>query len=309
MKLDEFCYDVLGIGCVAVDDLIYVDSYPQPDAKVPVRRRERHGGGLTATALVAASRLGSRCAYAGVLGDDDLSLFSIERLTQEGIDLTYLLREPGAQPIYALIVVDQTNQTRTIFFDRTSVVGAGSAWPEAEVIRSARVLLVDHIGIEGMLRAARIAREARIPIVGDFERDESKHFSELIDMVDHLILSRNFASRLTGIDDPAGAALALWTSGRRMVAVTLGAEGCWYLTDAQPATPQYQPAYDVDVVDTTGCGDVFHGAYASALSRDLAIPDCIRFAAATAALKATQTGGQQGIPTREEVEAFLEMNE
>ena len=85
-------FDVLGFGSVAVDDLIYVESYPPADAKAPVLRTQRQCGGLTATALVAAARLGSSCAYAGVLGDDELSLFTIERMRQEGIDLTHTRR-------------------------------------------------------------------------------------------------------------------------------------------------------------------------------------------------------------------------
>ena len=73
-------FDIVGLGCAAVDDLLYVPAYPPADAKVQIRRRERQGGGLTATALVAAARLGTRCAYAGVLGDDDLSEFVRRRL-------------------------------------------------------------------------------------------------------------------------------------------------------------------------------------------------------------------------------------
>ncbi len=62
-------FDILGLGCTAVDDLIYVESYPAADSKVRIRRRERQGGGLTGTALVAAARMGARCQYAGGLGE------------------------------------------------------------------------------------------------------------------------------------------------------------------------------------------------------------------------------------------------
>jgi sugar/nucleoside kinase (ribokinase family) len=200
--------------------------------------------------------------------------------------------------------VDTQHHTRNIFFDLTGVVGADPAWPDAEVIRGARVLFLDHIGVEGMLRAARIAREAGIPLVADFERSHSPLFAQLLELVDHLILSRAFAAHLTGEATPASAALRLWTPARRTVVVTDGEHGCWYLTETQ-AAPQHHPAYRVDVVDTTGCGDVFHGAYASALARGLEVSDRIRFASAAAALKATRAGGQQGIPTRADVDVFL----
>ena len=108
-------FDVLGLGCAAVDDLLYVDAYPPPDRKVRVRRRERQCGGLTATALVAAARLGGRCAYAGALGEDEDSRFVIDCFRREGIDTGHLVRRPEARPIRSTIVVDETHRTRTIW--------------------------------------------------------------------------------------------------------------------------------------------------------------------------------------------------
>jgi sulfofructose kinase len=297
-------FDILGLGCVAVDDLIYVESYPPPDAKTPVLRAQRQCGGLTATALVAAARLGSTCAYAGVLGDDDLSSFAIKRMRQEGIDLTHMLSRPGTGPVHSFIVVDEARQTRNIFFDASRAAGADSGWPTAEIVQSARVLFVDTFGMEAMLRAARLARQARIPVVADFERAADPRFPELLAIADHLILSQNFAEELTGTAEPAGAAKALWTGARQVVIVTGGAKGCWYLGGNESV--KHQPAFKVQTVDTTGCGDVFHGAYASALARSLGLEDRIRFASAAAALKATQPGGQLGIPNRAAVESLLQ---
>jgi hypothetical protein len=151
-------FDVLGLGCVAVDDLLYVPEYPPPDAKVRVRRRERQCGGLTATALVAAARLGARCAYAGTLGPDADSEFVVECFRREGIDVTHLARRPDARPIHSTILVDEVRHTRNIFFDLTGSVGRGADAPPEEVLRATRVLYVDHYGIEGMTRAARVAR-------------------------------------------------------------------------------------------------------------------------------------------------------
>ena len=90
-------YDVLGLGSVAVDDLLYVPHYPPADAKLQVRRRERQCGGLTATALVAAARLGARCAYAGVLGEDEDWLYelSIDMFPEDGCLHVYGVGEDG----------------------------------------------------------------------------------------------------------------------------------------------------------------------------------------------------------------------
>lgn len=130
-------------------------------------------------------------------------------------------------------------------------------------------------------------------------------FSELLALVDHLIVSLAFAKKLTGEAEPAVAARKLWRDDRRAVVVTCGADGCWHVDAASVSRPCHQPAYRVQVVDTTGCGDVFHGAYATGLVRGLPLLERIRFASAAAALKATQYGGQAGIPSRTAVEEFL----
>jgi ribokinase len=308
MPLPVAAYDVLGLGYAVVDDLVYVEHYPPPDSKVRVRRRERQGGGLTATALVAAARMGARCRYAGVLGDDELSAFVIGRLRGEGIDLEFLCRRAEARPAHSTIIVDEGAQTRTIFCDQAGVQGVTPDWPPEEVIRAARVLFVDHLGLEGTIRAARVALAAGIPVVADFERvPEAGPFAELMGLANHPIVSLDFAQAWTGRADPAGAAAALWSPGRQAVVVTCGAEGCWYLgaeTGGEHGPPRHQPAYRVEVVDTTGCGDVFHGAYAAGLAEGLDLPARIRLASATAALKATRPGGQTGIPSRAVVDAL-----
>jgi sugar/nucleoside kinase (ribokinase family) len=298
-------FDVLGLGCTAVDDLLYVAAYPAADTKVQVRRRERQCGGLTATALVAAARLGSRCAFAGVLGDDDGSRFVRDCLGREGIDLSHLVHRAGARPIHSLIIVDETQRTRTILYDLTGSVGADPNLPPPEVVRAARVLLVDHYGIEGMVRAARIARAAGVAVVADLERNDWPGFGELLALVDHVIVSEAFAARLTGATHPLQAVERLWNDTRQAVVVTAGEQGCWYRGAGEPGAVVQHPAFPIDVVDTTGCGDVFHGAYASALARGHSLPDRVRFATAAAALKAMRPGAQAGIPGRGEVEEFL----
>jgi sugar/nucleoside kinase (ribokinase family) len=296
-------FDILGLGAVAIDHLIYVQSFPPPNTKSDVLRSEQQGGGLTATALVAASRLGARCAYAGMLGDDDASRFAAETMQREGIDLSHVVRQPDAGPIRSVIIVGLDHATRNIFPEHPAVTGAAPNAPSAEVIRSTRVLFVDHLGVEGMIRAATIARAAGIPVVSDVERD-LPGCMDLLALVDHVVMSWEFASTLTGCATPADAVPALWTPMRAAVAVTNGEDGCYFTSDG--ATIAHQPAFKVRAVDTTGCGDVFHGAYCAALARGDDLPTRIRFASAAAALKATQHGGQAGAPTLEQAQRLLE---
>jgi len=298
-------FDILGFGAVAVDDLLYVDSYPAAETKVRVRTRIRQCGGLTGTALVAAARLGSRCAYVGRLGNDELSQFVKQSFAKEGINLDHYARCTDAPPAHSTIIVDEGRNTRTIFASVGGAIGADDRSPEPELIRNARALLVDHHGLEGTIRAAQIAKENAVSVVADFERDPGEPFGELLAAVDHLIISQQFARRLTGLDDPARSAEKLFGGGGRAVVITCGAAGCWFLDETTRGKPVHRRAFEVAVVDTTGCGDVFHGAYAAALARGINLPERIRIAAAAAALKAMRRGGQAGCPSRPELDEFL----
>ncbi len=297
-------FDLLGLGCTAVDDILYVPRYPPADAKMPVRERERHCGGLCATALVAAARLGARCAFAGTLGDDEGSLLVLETFRREGVDARHAVHRTGAGPVRSAIVVDEARRTRNIFYHLPPRLGADPRQPAAKLIRSARVLLVDRFGIPGMIRAASVARAAGIPVVADFESFGVPRFRELLGLADHLIVSDGFARGFTRAKTPSAAAQKLWRDDRAVVVVTCGAAGCWFLDNGDQAA-RHLPAFRVKAVDTTGCGDVFHGAYAAALARGLPLVERLQVASASAALKAMRRGGQAGIPNRRTVERFL----
>ncbi|HSV93400.1 MAG TPA: PfkB family carbohydrate kinase [Desulfobacterales bacterium] len=297
--------DVLGLGAVAVDDLFYLDEYPRPDTKVRVVRRERHAGGLTGTALVAAARMGRRCAYAGALGGDELSRFIIDGLAAERVDTGLVVTRTDARPFHSTILVDMKGLTRTILSDATGVIGADPSGPDGSAIASARVLFVDHVGLAGMVRAARIARAAGIPVVADFERRCDAPFDELLALVDHPVVPLEFAREVTGAADGVSAVRALWHEGRSAVVVTDGTNGSWHASREAPGRVFHQPAFRVGTVDTNGCGDVFHGCYAAGLCEGMPMDRRVRFAAAAAAVKATQRGGQKGIPSRAEAERFL----
>jgi sugar/nucleoside kinase (ribokinase family) len=297
-------YDILGLGCVAVDDLLYLERFPDPDTKVRVLGRERQCGGQTGNALVAAARLGARCAYAGTLGNDESSQFVEQTLQREGIDLAHLRKVDSVRPIRSTILVDQARHTRTILADLTDTAGATTDWPPEAVLCDSRILYVDHYGLEGMIRAARLVRAAGGAVVSDLERDEWPGFAELFALVDHVVIHRALACKRTGCPNPAAAAEALQSAGRKAIVVTCGAEGSWVVGDGQQVA-RHQPAFAVAVADTTGCGDVFHGAYAAALARGLALEERVIIASAAAAMKATRRGAQAGCPTWPEVERFL----
>ncbi len=299
-------YDLLGLGIVAVDDLFTVENFPEADSKNKATGVTRQGGGLTGTALVAASRLGAKCAYGGILGQDELSNWTFDELEQERIDCSLAIRSADVKPYHAVILVDTTHHTRAIIFSDEGVQPRPIDTVDEDFVSGAKVVLLDQLGIDVMLKTALIAKKLGILTIADIEREDHPKTRELLSQIDHLILSTSFCGKLTGKDDPVEQVKALHSgSDRACSAVTVGTKGCWYITKDKPDTVQHQPAYRVQTVDTTGCGDVFHGAYAAGLAWVWSVSYCMKFASATAALKATKPGGRAGIPDKATVENFL----
>ena len=296
-------WDILGLGVVAVDDLVYLASFPQADSKVPVQARRRQGGGLTGTALVAAARLGAKTAYGGILGDDELSLYTIRELQREGIDCSPVTYHAEARPCHSLVLVDQSTGQRTILYSTEGMMPRQPDQVDEDVVRACRLLFVDSTSGYGGVRAVEMAHAHGIQVVGDVERLTVPGTEELMRQIDHLIVGIQLAQQVTGASEPEQMVRALGT-GRACCAVTAGDRGCWY-TEGDSAV-RHVPAYRVAVVDTTGCGDVFHGAYAACIARGETVAAAIQVATAAAAIKATQPGGRAGIPDRVTVERFVQ---
>jgi ribokinase len=298
--------DILGIGVLAVDEMLHVKAYPPPDEKARVLRVARACGGLIGTSLAAAASLGARCAYAGVLGRNELSDYIRGAMEGISIDCSRVTVQEGAIPVHSTIICDDTSHTRNIFFD---IGGIRPLPPETDfepLLRGAKVLLIDQLGMEGMIRAAGVARRLGIPVVADMEWPEDPRLEELMALVDHLILSRSFAARVSGASEAAESCRRLHArSGRACTAVTCGAEGSFFIAGPKSVEVQHQPAFQVKVTETTGCGDVFHGAYAAAVAAGKDVQGCIRLATAAAAVFASRPSGWQNLPAAKDVANLL----
>jgi sugar/nucleoside kinase (ribokinase family) len=238
------------------------------------------------------------------LGDNEASRFVLSTLREEGVDMRHVVRQARANPVRSIVVVNEKDHGRTILYDANQVVGAAPNRPAKGVILSSRVLLVDRFGTEGMVRAARIARSAGIPVVGDFESINARCVPELVGLTDHLIVSEGFALRLTDATAASEAVVRLMRSDRAVAVVTCGAKGGWYWSRDADTVRRFA-AFRVKTVDTTGCGDVFHGAYAAALAKGLPLAERLRIASAAAAVKSTGRGGQGAIPTWAQLQRML----
>lgn len=303
--MSQRTHDIVGLGVIAVDEMLYVDSYPPADGKKFLTGRRRQGGGNTSCALAAAARLGSRCALLGRLGDDELSQFARERLALAGVDLSYVLHDPACGPIYALIVVSADTGSRAILVDPASIRPLEQEELQPAWFHGAKVLMVDHLYPAAILPAIRLARCSGLEVVSDIELDMPK-LCDIRAGVDHFICSIEFALPFTGRSDPRSACETLSRSApHRTVVVTAGGDGCYWCTDREPEV-QHVRAHRIEPVDTTGCGDVFHGAFCHGLAQAWPIERIVRFANAAAAVKATRTGGWAAVPTRDEVERILQ---
>ena len=298
--------DVVAVGCVSVDDLLYVDAVPGPDGQTRIRGRDRQYGGLAATAIVAAARLGASCRFAGLLSADPAWQDVDAEFEREGIDVSWAPRDPGAGPIIATVIVSEEDGGRIILFDDSAGVGVSEDL-DLRVLDDARVLLVEGHGIPGAVRAARAARARGVPVVADLEHLGHPLLGELVALSDHLVVPWDFARGWTGAATPDDALEALWSSDRDTVVVTCGARGS-HARSRDEHAPWHQPAHAARIVDTTGCGDVFHGAYAAVLAGGASARERVRFASAAAALSAEGRGGRGALPERAQVQALIEAN-
>lgn len=304
MATKQSVYDVLGVGISAVDDTLVVEHYPQSGAKVAVQSSSRHGGGLACTAMAAAAVLGGKTAFVARFGTDELSAYIRSQLSRRGVDVSHIIPDAAGQPYHSRIIIDRTTGERTIFYDLSRYIPVRSADVSDELISSARVLLVDFLNAPGPLDLIRKARQAKVPVVLDIEGQLTES-ATVLEHVDHLVVPEEFARWISGQQDLRAACAALARTPRAATVVTAGATGCWW-TDSPQRAPVHLPAFAVKAVNTNGCGDTFHGAYALAIARNFSIMEAVCFASAAAAIKAAGTGGGwEALPSEAQVAAFL----
>ncbi len=294
-------FDVVGVGINVVDYLFRIPRFPEPDTKSDALAVTRQGGGLTATAMVACARLGLRTRYIGKFGSDEIGGLARAMLVPEGLDLSASIQATDAPHRLCVVLVEEGTGHRTIVRHRDRRVWLTPRELSREAVCAGRVLHLDGYEGEAALQAAGWARAAGIPVSVDAE-DSTERREELFRLTDILIVGQRFGRELTGRADSAGILEGLATLGPSCVGVTLG-EGGSVLR--QRGETVEVPGFRVEVVDTTGAGDVFHGAFLYGLLQGWEARDILRFANAVSALKCTRLGGRAGIPRLEEVHSFL----
>jgi len=296
-------FDVIGIGSCSVDLLGIVPSFPKPDTKNKMIRFIQQGGGLVGTALVTLARLGAKVSFVGKLGDNEFSRFTVNEFIQEGVDTSSIVKEKKAGPYFAFIVVDEEKGSRTLWWTDQMVCRLKKEELSRDFITSCQILHLDEYDLQASLLAAKWAKEEGIKTVLDAETPEKKEILLLIKLIDFLIVPEEFALSFTGAGDIEKAIDFFLKQGPEVVVITQGKRGSLTVTRGKRF---FQPTFNnVSVVDTTGCGDVFHGGFIYGLLKDWPIEVVSEFASAVASIKCEKLGGRAGCPSFERVRDFL----
>jgi sulfofructose kinase len=296
-------FDLVGVGLNATDTLLLVEKYPQLGGKVPFEREILSPGGQVASALVTGGKLGLRTKYIGAMGDDERGRIQMASLREAGMNVDDVEIRAGCPNQSAYIVIDQSTGERTIFWHRPECLALDPTHITPEKIAGARMLHVDGHDTPAVARAARIARQHGIPVSVDVD-NVYPGFDQVLACVDYLISSTEFPARWTGQRDPFVALERIQKEyGMRVAAMTLGPHGALARVGEQFV---YSPGFVVDCVDTTGAGDVFHGAFCYSVLKGASVRDALEFSNAMAALNCTRLGARGGIATAGEARNLIE---
>jgi len=289
--------DVLCAGSASYDLVFQVNHHPEPDEKTTADRFIRCGGGPAANAAVMVSRMGLKAAFAGYLGSDLFGRLHLEELQAAGVNTDLVVRGEGPTPVSCVLVKPSGERSLVNYRAADTTLPPGSS--DVFDIHP-QVILLDGHEPELSLVLLREARAKGIRTVLD-AGSLNRGTALLFDKVDYPVCSERFAADFTGAASPDSAIDRLF-SPARCVVITLGRNG---LIWKSPEGEGRVPAFPVEAVDTTGAGDVFHGAFAGSLAIGKEWEEILIYSSAAAALCCTRFGARTGIPEGWEVDRFL----
>jgi sugar/nucleoside kinase (ribokinase family) len=261
-------FDVVGVGLNATDTMILIPHFPAYGGKVPFTSEILSPGGQVASAMVCCAKLGLRTKYIGAIGDDERGRIQWESLQGTGINLDDVRQRVNCPNQSAYILIDQRTGERTVFWNRPECLKLEPSEISDAMIAGARLLHIDGHDTPVVAEAARIARRHNIPVTVDVDTIY-QGFEDVLPNVDYLVTSSEFPERWTGESNPLKALLRIQeTYGMRCASMTLGAHGSLARMDGRY---YYAPGFVVPAVDTTGAGDVFHGAFCYAVLQGFTI--------------------------------------
>jgi len=297
--------EIVGLGMSVLDLVQVVESFPSAGGVTRVEASVLAGGGPVPTALCAASRLGARTAILDRVGGDWRGRLLLADYERFGVATEFLHLEPGRRSTLGTVLVRRSDGERHLLYEEGDFTPLAAEELPQELLSNCRILHLNGRHWPACVAAARIVREhgGLVSFDGGAHRYDSK-YPEFFPLVDLLIVAADFADQAVGPGDREDQLERLARWGAKLVGITDGVEGSWF-RDEEGAS-FHQPAFSVSpVIDTTGCGDVFHGAFLAAVVRAESWSSCARLASASAAMAATALGGRGFLPDRGEVEDFL----
>jgi sulfofructose kinase len=293
--------DVVGVGLNATDTIIRLPHFPAFDTKVELLSADIRAGGQVASAMVACQRWGLQTRYIGTVGDDAAAEFQAADFKREGVE-AHLFSVPNCVSQMAYILVDEQSGERTILWKRDRRLELRPDQVRPDWITQAKALLVDGHDTDAAAAAAEIARKAGIPVIVDID-NLYPGVQALLAQTDFLLASKDFPAHVTGEKDLLKALPEIQEKFKhRLTGATLGNLGviAW---DGGKFLPC--PGFKVRAVDTTGAGDIFHGAFVYGLLQTWSVERILEFSCAAAALACTTIGARAGIAPTEKIEGLI----
>jgi sulfofructose kinase len=293
------------VGIATLDLVFRVDTYPTEPGKYRAHGRDEVGGGVAANAAVTVAALGGEAAFIGCVGDDPTGDRIVTGLVGAGVDVAAVRRAGGAASPLSAVLIDAAGERLIVNHADPDLFSACRAVDGHELAGTGAVL-TDMRWPGGAVPALSEARARGLPAIVDCDHDPAVgRGTEILAAATHVIFSLPTLMAFTGGADAEEALRRAAEQTDAWVAATAGDEGVYWLDDG---SVRHLSAFVVEVVDTLGAGDVFHGAFALAVVEGQSLESALRFAAGAAAVKCTRVGGRAGIPNRRDVAAFLELN-
>lgn len=296
---------IVGIGACVMDTLFNVPNFPKEDTKLRATGSKPAGGGPVATGLVAASKLGEDTGFIGVLANDNGGVFLKKDFEKYGVDTSLIETKDGYRSFTSVIWLSAETTSRTCVYDKGDLPPLKLNDKQIQAIKYAEILMVDGNELDAAVEAAKIARENGTLVLYD-AGGMYPNVERLLAYTDILIPSEEFSLGMTGADNVEDAAKKLMeTYHPKVVVITMGKKGGVILEDGKIT---YYPIYDTPVVDSNGAGDVFHGAYAAALSKGYSYLQSCHYSSAVSGLKCMGVGARESVPSHEQTVEFLRRN-
>ncbi len=300
-----FKYDIIGYGNPFQDLVVDIDKLPENNKKTYMHTYSFQGGGNIPTAIVAASVLGAKCAVYGNAGDDMFGRAAVEDFAFNGVDTSHLRLQANRRSDFTVCVAERLVGGKEFIIK----LGDYDEYREDELdigfLSSTRMLHVGGFVTPAMLKASEIvhASGGEVSIDAAYYRPD---ITENLDKLDIFIASETYYDAMCadmGKMSCMEAVRYIHSKGPKIAIITLGEKGCVAICDKCEFTV---PAFKVDAVDTTGAGDVFHGAFDYAYLQGMDCVESARFSSAVSAIKCTRNGGRSGIPDSRTAQRFLD---